>query len=226
MLTGWVSALVPAAQAQTPPAPPLPDRPEPLASAGEPADGAHSPFEVIGTIIAPPIQIALVVVLDGAGRPLGIGRVRPGDVVEGYRLVDVEPDRATFEREGQRLVVRVGRAGGREPAGPGVPGPLPGPIFVPGSVAPVPDLPYTGPREVVAPSPPGSSSGGLTAEEAEAAGTLFEKVLKDPEFQKRLEEVRPAMRRQLEGGAGVGPAFPSTRPGGAGSSGPTPARLQ
>jgi len=214
MAAAVVAVFAPAAGAQTAPAlRTLGELANSPASVDEPVtEGESPPIEVLGTIIAHPIQMVVVEVLDSAGQATATRRLRTGDSVEGYRVVVVEPDRVTFEREGRRFVVPVGRTHGRKPAQPDALGQgLPGAIFVPGSVAPVPDLPYRGPREgpLAREVPPGSTREPPTKENQESAEPLLEKVLGDPEFRQRLEQMRPILRRQLEERSGITPSTPA-----------------
>jgi len=61
------------------------------------ADGSEQPLDLRATMVAGADRLANV-----AGRTL-----RPGDEVQGYKLLQVLEDRAVFSREGQRVTVHV-----------------------------------------------------------------------------------------------------------------------
>ena len=67
-----------------------------------PSGGNLAGFEVVGTAIAGTISAALV--RDATGR---IIRVKPEDVVQGWRLVLVERTQLTFDRDGERRSLAV-----------------------------------------------------------------------------------------------------------------------
>ena len=130
---------------------------------GEPATGAPPPLRVAGTVIAPPLRSAWVVILDEQGQERGSLRVDEGDTVAGYRVVGIRTDRVSFERDGETFEIPVGRPGVLDSIAPTAPRGRP--IFLPGP-APTPDLPFEGSRRSPAddPLPPNIEEAGKATE--------------------------------------------------------------
>jgi hypothetical protein len=58
----------------------------------------------------------------------------------------------------------------------------PGSIFIPGPNKPTPDAPYTGPQ--------------ASGPEQEAAQNVLQRLLENPQFQQRIEEMRPILHQR------------------------------
>jgi type II secretory pathway component PulC len=140
------------------------------------------PFWVAGVVITPTQRSAVLVVLDGSRREVGVATLREGESIEGYRLAGVEPERVLLEQAGTQYSVPVGRPqpNGAPPVNARA---RPGPIFIPGPNKPTPDAPYTG----VQVNP-----------ESEASQQALQRVIESPQFQQTIEEMRPILQQRLD----------------------------
>src|SRR5712691_13163317 len=109
-------------------------------SAMDAATAAPPPFWVAGVVITQAQRSAVLVVLDEAGRDVGVITLRQAESYGGYRVATIESDRVLFEREGTMFPVVVGRPY----AGPrAAPDSAPRAFFIPGPDKPTPDVPST-----------------------------------------------------------------------------------
>src|SRR5262245_4103475 len=75
----------------------------------QPLSGAGAQALLLsGTVVTGSMSAAVVVTLDSQGNPASSVLIREGDVISGYRLTRVEPDRALFERQGELFAIRLG----------------------------------------------------------------------------------------------------------------------
>ena len=134
------------------------------------------PLRVVGTVISPQKKAALIVILDERGKERSSLKVNEGETVEGYRIVKIYMDQVSFERGGQTFLVTVWN---ERPPIPRI----------------VPDLPYEGTKERSAEfvTPPSN-----VEEIKKGTEVFFEQLGQNPEFQKKLEEMRPLIRQRLE----------------------------
>lgn len=65
------------------------------------------PIEVAGTAVSGPTKAAFLALLDSKGREVGILKVSEGESIEGYRVVEIQTDQVSFERDGKTFVVPV-----------------------------------------------------------------------------------------------------------------------
>lgn len=171
--------------------------PSPSVAQKEPGRVTLPPFQVAGTVIAPSAKMALIVQGDEAGGQW----VEEGDTIHGYRVIRISERTVTFERDGQTVVVILGRAAGRlQLAAPDKPGETPPPIlFIPagGGPALVPDLPAKrrGDGPPVSPSP---SPARVENVQGEKADVPLESLVQDPQFRENLEHVRTLLRQRLQ----------------------------
>ncbi|MDE2484410.1 MAG: hypothetical protein KGL32_04040, partial [candidate division NC10 bacterium] len=116
------------------------------------------------------------VILDDRGKQVGSLKVDEGETIESYRIVKIHMDQVSFERDGQTFTVAVWN---ERPPAPKM----------------VPDLPYEGTKERTAEfvSPPAN-----VEEIQKGTESFFEQLKANPEFQKKLEEVRPLIRQKVE----------------------------
>lgn len=160
------------------------------------AVGIPPALQVGGTLVMPERKAALIVVLDGQGKETGSFWVNEGDVVQGYRVLRIEADRVSLLRDGETLVVYLGRTAGRGAPSAGAPT-APLILFRPAGSGEeiVPDLPYKGRRE----GPPETLPAGVVpGEEIETDEEVSLDALgQDPQFREQLEEMRTLLRQRL-----------------------------
>ncbi len=137
------------------------------------------PVRVSGTLISPLMKAALIVVLDEQGKEAGFRQVGEGDTVEGYRVVSIQTDRVSFERDGHTFVVPVRHD--RPPV----------PSMVPAFASPETQEGSAG----TAPSPAEIEEMRNTAE------SFFERLQQNTDFKAAVEEAR----RRLEAAGGKRP---------------------
>jgi len=164
-----------------------------------PATGAAAeapPFWVAGVTITSVQRSAFLVLLDDRRRDVGVLTLREGESHGDYRVATVEADRVFFERNGTVVPVVVGRPSDEPKAASGA-----GrrPIIILGPDGPTPDVPFARPpmrrgREVGAPAARPDS----TPPDPDALKNVLESVVDHPQFQQRLQERRPLIRRSLE----------------------------
>jgi len=66
------------------------------------------PFAVAGTVTAPPTKRAVLSMIGPEGRTGAQMLAGEGEIVAGYRVVSIHPDRVVFERDGHAFFVRIG----------------------------------------------------------------------------------------------------------------------
>ena len=137
------------------------------------------PLRVSGTVISPPMKTAFIVILDEECKEAGIRRAGEGETVEGYRVVLIQTDRVSFERDGQTFVVPVRHD--RPPVPSTVPA-FPSPETQEGSAETVPS-----PAEI--------------EEMRKTAESFFERLQQNSDFKEAVEEVE----RRLEASGGKRP---------------------
>ena len=141
----------------------------------------------------------LLVVLDDTRREVGVITLREGESFGGYRVAAVEPARVLLEQSGTVFAVGVGRPHTGPRGAPDVNARAgSGPIFIPGPDKPTPDLEYTGPQVTRGQRSATSGGDGGTSPELEAVRNFLERLFSNPRLQQKIEEMRPAIRQQLE----------------------------
>lgn len=137
---------------------------------------------VTGTIVAPPGNAAVIVVLDAAGRETGSARVSEGETVNGYRVAAVGPDRVLFEAAGQTFTVRLGGA-------------LPA-TGTDAASRPI-EATSSGRMASIAVGPDGVPPRD-TDERLRRAEPVLKVLREHPRIQQKLREVQPLIQRRLE----------------------------
>jgi len=167
--------------------------PAPSPAREGPDRAALPPFHLAGTVVAPPAKMALIVQGDEAGGQW----IEEGETIHGYRVVSIEERQVTFERDGQTVVVILGRPGGAfQPAAPDKQDESPPPVlFIPaGRSLLEPDLPAKG-RGGAPPSP--LPAQGEHAREEEGEAPALDIFGHDSHFREQLEAMRTLLRERL-----------------------------
>jgi len=179
---------------------------------GAVATSGAPPFWVAGVVIAPAQRSAILVVLDDTRRQVGLITLKEGESYGGYRVAAVEPARVLLEQGGTVFPVLVGRPyTGPRGAPDGNERVRSGPIFIPGPDKPTPDLEYTGPQVKRGQGSGTSGGAGGSSPDPEIIDNFFERLFENPQFQQKIEEMRPRIRQKLEGAKQDGQG-PSTLP--------------
>jgi hypothetical protein len=157
-----------------------------------------------GTVLTPESRSALLVAVDDGGHVTATLRIAEGERFAGYRLVKIEVDRVNLERDGTELVIRLGMP---LPAASSPDHPEPQSnsrvrILQSGII---PDLPAPG-KQLVPDGDPDAPR--ERAEMREAAEALLQKLRDDPEFSRKVEQLRPIIRQRIESGAEPSPRKP------------------
>jgi type II secretory pathway component PulC len=132
------------------------------------------PFWVVGVVITSAQRSAVLVMLDDARRELGVTTIREGESLGGYRLTAVESDRVLIEQGGVQRSVPVGRPHQGSKDAPDASARKRPPIFIP---AP-------------------NTATGVPMEPA--AQDALQRLLESPQFQQRIEEMRPVLMQRLD----------------------------
>ena len=158
---------------------------------------------VAGVILAPPTKAAVIVTLDRDGRETASVRVNEGEIVDGYRVAAVEPDRVFFEGSGQTFAVRLGR-------------PLPPASAPKGPTETTEQAPTASPgrgrpriRRVpagtVAPSAgPEQSPPPNIDELRKKAQPVLDALRNHPGLRQKFEQMRPVIRQRVEDSRAAG----------------------
>ncbi len=142
-------------------------------------------------VVSPPTSVAFVAMPSGEGGETSVQSIHEGDVVDGYRVISIEVAGITFERDGERFMVKLGSD--REAVSE-APVALPPPVSesvseddeqsVIGIPARQAESRPDRPAELVAPP-------ANLKEVRQATRRFLERLQESPEFRQKLDALRP-----------------------------------